>query len=562
HDASPVLGVIHPDDLEWVIASVETSARTLNDWHAEYRVNHPDGRTIWVEGMATPMMQPEGSVLWHGYVRDITERVLVEKNIREREALLSGILANLQDAYFRADTSGRFTFVNPAAPSMYGYSSAAHMIGLDAQELYADGAQRETLINELRKHDSVTDWVAQAQRADGSTFWASMNARLLRDENGHIIGTEGVVRDITARKLAEDELHERLRIETLVADLAARFVSVDAEHCAREIEHALQRICECVDLDMGAIWQLTERSDPETMVLKYMYHRDNGPPLPDVIKAQEYFPWVLEQLRKTGATVAITDVAALPMEAARDKEVYTHLSVTNNINVPLKDPDGTLIGILAFSTNTERTMSEVAISRLEMFANIMFALLERTYAEAALKESEERYEVVAARSGTYTWEVNVHGLYTFISPLVERVLGYHPDQLVGKKHFYDLAPPEERDALKEDFLRIMLVGDDLLDYENRILTSDGRVIWVVTAGVPRHDEHGNVIGYRGWDSDVTERKQSELALHTLTERYREAQHMGRMGHWTFDPAAMEFRGSEQINRIYGFPPGVVMAYDA
>ncbi|PDV98427.1 PAS domain S-box protein [Candidatus Chloroploca asiatica] len=562
HDASPVLGVLHPDDLERVIASVETSAQTLNDWHAEYRVNHPDGRTIWVEGTSTPMPLPDGSILWHGYIRDITERMLVEKNIREREALLSGILDNLQDAYFRADLSGHFTFVNPAAPLAYGYSSAAQMIGMPAQELYADRAQREALLNELRSKESITDWVVQARRSDGSTFWASMNARLIRDEDGHIIGTEGVVRDITARKVAEDELHERLRIESLVADLAARFVSVDAEHCGSEIEHALQRICECVDLDMGAIWQLTERSNPETMVLKYMYHRDNRPPLPDVIKAQEYFPWVLEQLRKTGATVAITDVAALPIEAARDKEVYTRLSVTNNINVPLKDSDGTLIGVLAFSTNTERAMSEVAISRLEMFANIMFALLERTYVEVALKESEERYEVVAARSGTYTWEVNVRGLYTFISPLVERVLGYHSDELVGKKHFYDLAPPEEREALKEDFLRIMRVGDDMLDYEHRILTSDGRVIWIVTAGVPRRNEQGNVIGYRGWDSDVTERKQSELALHTLTDRYREAQHMGRMGHWTFDPAAMEFRGSEQVNRIYGFPPDTVMAYDA
>ncbi|NCC31480.1 MAG: PAS domain S-box protein, partial [Chloroflexia bacterium] len=561
HDATPVLNVLHPEDFERVIASIDESAQTLNDWHAEYRVNHPDGRTIWVEGTSTPMPLPDGSILWHGYIRDITERMLVEKNIREREALLSGILDNLQDAYFRADMSGRFTFVNPAAPLAYGYSSAAQMIGIPAQELYADAKQRETLLNELRSKESITDWVVQARRSDGSTFWASMNARLIRDDDGHIIGTEGVVRDITARKVAEDELHERLRIETLVADLAARFVSVEAEHCGSEIEHALQRICECIDLDMGAIWQPADRRDPNTLVLKYMYRRDDGPPLPDVVKAQESFPWMLEQLRKTGATVVMNDVAALPMEAARDKEVYTRFNVTNSVNVPLQDADGTLIGVLAFSTKKKRTISEIVVSRIEMFANILFALLERTYAEVALKESEERYEVVAAQSGTYTWEVNVHGLYTFVSPLVERVLGYHPDQLVGKKHFYDLAPPEEREALKEDFLRIMLVGDDMLAYEHRILTSDGLVIWVITAGVPKHDEQSNVIGYRGWDSNVTERKQSELELRTLTERYREAQHMGSIGHWSFDPVAMEFRGSEQTNRIYGFPPGVVMVYD-
>jgi PAS domain S-box-containing protein len=62
-DAEAVFKLGHPDDFQQVIESIQASARTLNDWHKEYRVNLPDGRTIWVEGEASPEAAPDGGVL-------------------------------------------------------------------------------------------------------------------------------------------------------------------------------------------------------------------------------------------------------------------------------------------------------------------------------------------------------------------------------------------------------------------------------------------------------------------------------------------------------------------
>jgi PAS domain S-box-containing protein len=84
HDAEAVFKVIHPDDLQRVSESIQASARTLSDWHVQYRVNLPDGRTIWVEGESSPEATPDGGLLWHGHIRDITERKHIEMKLHEQ----------------------------------------------------------------------------------------------------------------------------------------------------------------------------------------------------------------------------------------------------------------------------------------------------------------------------------------------------------------------------------------------------------------------------------------------------------------------------------------------
>ncbi|UAJ74485.1 PAS domain S-box protein [Synechocystis sp. PCC 7339] len=76
-----LLNVLHPDDLEGIFESVYKSAANLTPWYYEYRVCLPNGRIIWVLGYATPQRESDGSTIWHGYIRDITEQ-------KEREYLL------------------------------------------------------------------------------------------------------------------------------------------------------------------------------------------------------------------------------------------------------------------------------------------------------------------------------------------------------------------------------------------------------------------------------------------------------------------------------------------
>lgn len=79
HDATAAFALIDPDDLSAVSDSIASSATNLDPWLQEYRVLHPTKGIIWVEGRAVPQRSPDGSVLWHGFISDITERKHLER---------------------------------------------------------------------------------------------------------------------------------------------------------------------------------------------------------------------------------------------------------------------------------------------------------------------------------------------------------------------------------------------------------------------------------------------------------------------------------------------------
>ena len=129
-----------------------------------------------------------------------------------------------------------------------------------------------------------------------------------------------------------------------------------------------------------------------------------------------------------------------------------------------------------------------------------------------LLESERRLSQLAAHSRTVTWEVDANGLYTYVSPVCEAVWGYSVEELVGKKHFYDLHPEEGRDQLIQQAFSAMAQGLPLKDLENPIQHKDGPIVWVVTHGYPVWDASGRLGGYQGSDRDITDQKKAEQQL--------------------------------------------------
>ena len=82
-DISRILSLIHPEDKAAVTESVIRSARTMEPWNSEYRVVQPDGRIKWIMGHSIPEREPDGSVLWHGFLTDITARKAAEARVYE-----------------------------------------------------------------------------------------------------------------------------------------------------------------------------------------------------------------------------------------------------------------------------------------------------------------------------------------------------------------------------------------------------------------------------------------------------------------------------------------------
>lgn len=205
HDASPIFEAIHPDDVAWLQESIQESARTLQQWHSEYRVNLPGGPTIWVEGEATPEALADGSVLWHGYTHDITRR----KQAEERLEFQARLLAAVGSAIIATDLDGRVTYWNKAAEDLYGWS-VDEALGSPVLELtpaVQTRAQAEEIMEYLARGEIWSGELLMG-RKDGTTFMAQVADWPVHDACGRLIGVIGVSNDITERVQAAESLQQ------------------------------------------------------------------------------------------------------------------------------------------------------------------------------------------------------------------------------------------------------------------------------------------------------------------------------------------------------------------
>lgn len=132
----------------------------------------------------------------------------------------------------------------------------------------------------------------------------------------------------------------------------------------------------------------------------------------------------------------------------------------------------------------------------------------------ALQESEKRFKDIAYSMADWIWEVDKQARYTFSSTAARKILGYEPEEIIGKRPF-DLMPPEEAERIEPIFLKIVSEKKPIVDLENWNLNKQGEKVCLLTNGVPLLDEEGELLGYRGVDKDITKRKRIEAELHQM-----------------------------------------------
>ncbi len=153
------------------------------------------------------------------------------------------------------------------------------------------------------------------------------------------------------------------------------------------------------------------------------------------------------------------------------------------------------------------------------FVTTFFDITERKKAEKALINSEERFKQVVETSGVWIWEVDTEGLYTYASLNGESILGYKPEEIIGKKYFYDFFTPDVKEELKKAGYEAFSKRDSLRNFINPNLHKNGQVVILETSGLPLYDEKGNFIGYRGADRDITQRENARRMMKASEEKF-------------------------------------------
>ncbi|MEK6670687.1 MAG: PAS domain S-box protein [Nitrospirota bacterium] len=227
----------------------------------EYEVYRKDGSTIWISESVRAVRDGGGTILYYeGTIEDITER----RRAEEERKRLAAMIESSNDAIMSL-TEGRVSFWNPAAEKLFGYSSE-EILGKSVNILVPSHllGEVERNVERILRGEQIQDYETERVRKDGSIVPVSLTVSPLKDAHGKIVGPFAIIRDITERKRAEEELQRTLgelrtlsrRLEVVREDERTRI--------ARELHDELGVRLTCLKMDLSRLRpSMNEASRPK-----------------------------------------------------------------------------------------------------------------------------------------------------------------------------------------------------------------------------------------------------------------------------------------------------------
>ncbi len=192
-----------------------------------------------------------------------------------------------------------------------------------------------------------------------------------------------------------ESLEARLCFETLLADLASRFVNLPTEAVEAEILRAQQQVCELLGFDRSTLW-LLRGSAGSTFDLLLLSQPEGIPQPAGPMDTQTYFPWVSERMLR-GEVVLLDTLDALPPEAARDRETLERFATRSSAIFPIR-LGGEVLAVITFATTTRpRDWPAALVTRLELVAQVFGSALARKAADEGRRQAEASLRELSGR---------------------------------------------------------------------------------------------------------------------------------------------------------------------
>ncbi|MGZ5030293.1 MAG: PAS domain S-box protein, partial [Methylobacter sp.] len=238
-DAAKVYATLHPDDYDGIVASIKASAKTLTPWRHEYRVKFDDGTVRWLFGNSLPQREADGSVLWHGFITDVTERKRATASLLESEARFRTMADSAPvliwiarpDKFFHYFNKGWLEFTGRTMEEEIGNGWIANVHPEDFQRCFETYVTSFDVRNEFSMEYRL-------RRADGEYCWLLNRGVPLYDEQETFLGYIGSCIDITSRKLAETDL----RIASTAFESQEAMAITDNQQVILRVNQAFVRV--------------------------------------------------------------------------------------------------------------------------------------------------------------------------------------------------------------------------------------------------------------------------------------------------------------------------------
>jgi PAS domain S-box-containing protein len=442
-----------------------------NSGICELRLRHKNGNTVWVQSFAEcsqNMERPEQRILFGGLM-DISERKRVENALRESEKKYRALVTQSPDGIFLVDLQGNFLSVNLAMCSGMKYSEA-ELLSMKIWDIvpkqYMDIHQ--TRLADILKGKATTEAAEYVVRGkDGETHQIDiLSVPFYKD--GKLIGFQGIARDVTEKKKMENRLRESEEYyRTLVETSPDAIIIVDG---GAQVTFASRKT-----LDVFGIPAQTDM---------------RGVSILDFVAPDE-IPRVQERLVEILSGRSRPEIREYQLQRQNRRPFWADVS-----SAPLRDTSGRNIGLLLICRDVS----------------------ERKKAETALRESEEKYRLIADNTAETITILDLDLHFTYVSPSILKLRGYTVEEASSQTLQQILTP--------DSFSKIRAVFNEEMALEtsgkadpkrNRSLElqeyrKDGSLVWVENSLSFLRDGQGKVTGILVIAKNIDERKRAETEI--------------------------------------------------
>jgi PAS domain S-box-containing protein len=444
---------------EYVEFTNQQFAKVLKGTSCEYETKALDknGEAIFLQVKNIPLMDKGKMIGIFSVCKDITELREAKTALYYLQERLKSFFNLTGDAIDILDLDGNVVDVNPAFEKIYGWSRN-EIIGKSLQIIPSyRWTHQKNMVKQVKQGISINGLETTCIKKDGTIIDVSLTLSPIRDENGNIVGTSGITRNITKQKQLENSLKvSEKRYKTLV-------------------EHSPVPIA----VYQGGVIQYANPACIKLLGLKYSE---------EVIgkTITEYFrPDFIHSIEK------------------RNKEL-------NQIGVFVPPTEEKIIRVDGTLVDVEVTGITIDHDGKPAFLVMYHDITRRKRAEDALRKSESEYRLIAENTQDYIRVLDVNGIILYASPSHESILGFQPNFYKGQ-WFYELMHPDDIPKTKEQFFQIISTKS-ARQVEFRYKHSNGGWVYVESFGSPVLNEQGEVTSIVIVGRDISERKKAEEVI--------------------------------------------------
>lgn len=552
-DFSKAFAHIHEEDIRRVQESVAESARTLKPWREVFRVRHPQEGERWIEGHSMPRREEDGSVLWHGFMHDVTERKAVEERLREREERLRTLGDNIPGGaiyqlLWNEDGQIRFSYVSAGIESIFG---------MDVQSVLADPKPFwDLIVEEDRPRIKATEFESvrnmtlfdcefRQRTTKGEIKWIHARSTPHRLADGSVIW-DGVAIDITERKRIEDEREIMMHLLRLLN------TSSDLRVLAQEVTSLVREWFDFeavgIRLQQGDDYPYFETHGFPGDFIELENHLCQRDANGEVLRDLEGQP-VLECMcgnvlckrfdpskpffTQRGSFWANDTTRLLATTTPADRQANTRNRWNGegyeSVALVALRVGETTFGLLQVNDRRKNRFTPEIIALLERIADSLAIAFAHRLSAQKLGESEQQFRAMFEVASIGIAQANVRtGRWLRVNQKMCEITGYSEAEML-RMHVPEVTHPEDRDKDWDLFQKV--VSGEVPDYrsEKRYLRKDGRIAWVNVNMTVIRNAAGEAIRTMAAIEDITERKRAEEDLRLSHERLQKVLEVETVG---------------------------------